>query len=216
MLHGLEEFRLNALIGALIAVVGVGVVFNDQMGSNVPVMGMVSVLAACITIAETTVILKWFPRGNPLAFNAVALPLAATMFLIATILFGEPRNLPHSPEVWFAFIWLTVVGTIGVMTLFIVIIKRLSASVASYQFLLMPLVTVAASAVITGERVTPAFALGAAIVLMGVYVGIIRGARAPAAEVVPIAPGRMTALDDVRPRRPRGPAGRCRLGSSHR
>ena len=186
--HGLEPFRWNALIGALIAVVGVGLVFNDQLGSNVPVMGLVSILAASVTIAETTVILKWFPRGHPLAFNAVALPLAAAIFLVASLLFGEPHSLPRSPEVWLSFSWLIIVGTIGVMTLFVVIIKRLSASVASYQFLLMPLVTVAASSVITGERVSPAFVVGAAIVLLGVYVGILRGAREPAPQVVPVAP----------------------------
>jgi drug/metabolite transporter (DMT)-like permease len=186
--HRLEPFRPTALLGALIAVIGVGVVFNDQLSANVPVLGMLSVLAACLSIAETTVILKAFPRGHPLAFNAVALPVAATIFLVATIVFGEPRSLPRSPEVWLTFVWLTLVGTIGVMTLFVVVIRRLSASVASYQFLLMPLVTVAASSVITGERVSPAFILGAAIVLFGVYVGIIRGARGPASQIVPEAP----------------------------
>jgi drug/metabolite transporter (DMT)-like permease len=136
--HGLESFRWNPLIGALIAVVGVAVVFNDQLSSNVPVLGLVSILAASVSIAETTVILKWFPRGNPLAFNAVALPLAGTMFLIASLVFGEPHPLPRSPEVWLVFTWLIVVGTIGLMTLFVVIIKRHTATVASYHFLLMP------------------------------------------------------------------------------
>jgi drug/metabolite transporter (DMT)-like permease len=188
VVHRLEPFRWTALVGALIAVVGVAVVFNDQLGSNVAVLGMVAILAASVTIAETTVTLKWFPRGHPLAFNAVALPVAATMFLIATLVFDEPRSLPRSPEVWLTFLWLTLVGTIGVMTLFIVIIKRLSASVASYQFLLMPLVTVTASAVVTGEQVSPAFILGAGIVLFGVYVGILRGARGAAPQVVPEPP----------------------------
>jgi drug/metabolite transporter (DMT)-like permease len=69
------------------------------------------------------------------------------------------------------------------MTLFLFVIQRLSASTASYQFLLLPLVTVLVSAVLTGEQITPAFLVGAAIVLAGVYIGIIRsaGRSAPAA-----------------------------------
>lgn len=62
------------------------------------------------------------------------------------------------------------------MTLFLYVITRLSASTASYQFLLLPLVTVLVSAVLTGEQISPAFVVGAAIVLAGVYVGIIRSA----------------------------------------
>jgi drug/metabolite transporter (DMT)-like permease len=186
--HRIEHFRWNALIGALIAVAGVAVVFNDQLSANVPVLGMLSILAACVTIAETTVLLKYFPSGHPFASNAVALPLAATGFFFASFAFGEPRVLPQSPEVWLTFTWLTFLGTLGVITLFLLIIQRLSASVASYQFLLMPLVTVAASSVISGERISPAFVLGAAIVLLGVYVGIVRGARGEEPQVVPVPP----------------------------
>ena len=186
--HRIEHFRWNALIGALIAVAGVAVVFNDQLSANVPVLGMVSILAASVTIAETTVLLKYFPSSNAFASNAIALPLAATGFFFASFAFGEPRVLPRSPEVWLTFTWLTFLGTLGVITLFLLIIQRLSASVASYQFLLMPLVTVAASSVISGERISPAFALGAAVVLLGVYVGIVRGARGAEPRVVPVPP----------------------------
>ena len=49
-----------------------------------------------------------------------------------------------------------------------------SASAASYQLVLIPLVTVAISAWLQDERITPAFAVGALLVLVGAYVGALR------------------------------------------
>jgi drug/metabolite transporter (DMT)-like permease len=172
----IERFRPAGLAGAGLAVVGVGVVFSDQLSANVPVGGLLAILGAGLSIATTTVVLKWFPASNPLSAASVALPIGAAMFWGASLLFGEARPLPASTTVWLALGWLIVVGTLGVMTLFLYVITRLSASTASYQFLLLPLVTVLVSAVVTGEQITPAFVVGAAIVLAGVYVGIIRSA----------------------------------------
>jgi drug/metabolite transporter (DMT)-like permease len=185
IVHRLERFAWNGLIGALIATVGVGVVFNDQMGANVPVAGMLSILAAAVAIGETTVIVKRFPGAHPISTNAVALMVGAAIFFTASVLFGEDRNLPQSTEIWLTWIYLVFVGTIAVITLFLVVINRMSASASSYQFLLMPLVTVVVSAVVSGERPTPAFLVGGLIVLAGVYVGIVRGRGQPAHEELP-------------------------------
>lgn len=183
--HGLERFRMIGLVGALIATVGVAVVFNDQLDSKVPVIGMLSILAAAFAIAETTVIIKRFPGAHPISTNAVALLVGAAIFGVASLLFGETQRLPTSPEIWLTWVYLVLFGTIAVITLFLVVISRMTASASSYQFLLMPLVTVAMSAVIAGERPTLAFLVGGLIVLAGVYVGIVRGRDGPRAELAP-------------------------------
>ena len=185
----LEPFRVAGLIGAGISVVGVGVVFSDQISSNVPLGGLLSILGAGLSIATTTVILKRFPAAQPVSAASVALPIGAAMFWGASLLFGEPRPLPSSPNVWIALAWLVFIGTLGVMTLFLFVITRLAASTASYQFLLLPLVTVLTSAIVTGDQITPPFLVGAFIVLIGVYVGIIRSAGRGVAVVTASAAG---------------------------
>jgi drug/metabolite transporter (DMT)-like permease len=182
----LERFRWEPLVGAAIAVVGVGIVFGNELSANVPLLGLLSILGAGVSIAATTVVLKWFPATHPLSAASVALPVGALIFLVASLAFGEPHPLPSSSTVWIAFSWLLFVGTLGVMTLFLFVISRLSASAASYQFLLMPLVTVVASAMVSGEQISPPFLVGAAVVLLGVYVGIVRTARNRA--TAPIVP----------------------------
>lgn len=179
VVHGLERFAWTGLVGALIATVGVAVVFNDQLSANVPVGGMLSILGAAVAIGETTVIIKRFPGAHPVSTNAIALLVGAVIFGVASFLFGETQRLPTSPEIWATWVYLVLFGTIAVITLFLVVINRMTASASSYQFLLMPLVTVAVSAVVSGERPTPAFLLGGLIVLLGVYVGIIRKRNDP-------------------------------------
>ena len=49
-----------------------------------------------------------------------------------------------------------------------------TASAASYQLVLIPLVTVAVSAWLQDEPITPAFAVGSLLVLVGVYIGALR------------------------------------------
>jgi drug/metabolite transporter (DMT)-like permease len=174
---GLERLRVVGLAGAAIAVAGVAVVFEGQLSASVALGGLLSILGAGLSIAGTTVVLKWFPAVHPLSSASVALPVGASVFLFASTLFGEPRVLPHSAPVWLAMTWLTLIGTIGVMTAFLFVISRMSASASSYQFLLLPLVTVVASSVVAGEQISLGFLAGTAIVLVGVYIGIVRPAR---------------------------------------
>jgi drug/metabolite transporter (DMT)-like permease len=90
---------------------------------------------------------------------------------------GEHWFLPVRPETWLANAYLVVFGTIIGFSLTLYVLARWTASANSYAFLLSPLVTVVLGGVILGEVVEPAFALGGALVLLGVYVGVAAGIR---------------------------------------
>lgn len=169
--HGLERFRWQGAAGAVVAVVGVAVIFGDRIGTDIPLAPMLAILAGAACIAEATVLVKRFPRSHPLANNAVAMSTGAAILVSASLVGGEPRVLPSEPQTWLAVGYLALVGSVIVFGLFLYIIARWTASATSYILLLMPLVTVPASAVILGEPLTPAFLLGAAFVLAGVYLG---------------------------------------------
>ena len=68
--------------------------------------------------------------------------------------------------------YLAVIGSAAVFLMVLFVLHRWSASATSYTFLLiLPLVTIVLGAVLLDERVTPAFLVGGAVVLVGVYVG---------------------------------------------
>lgn len=171
VLHGLERFRWHNLAGALLSLGGIVVIFGDRIGSGVPVVSMLAVLASAVCMAETNVIVKRFPKSHPVASNAVAMGLGSAILLVISLVAGESRALPVEARTWAALGYLVVVGSVALFILFLYVIERWTASATSYFWLLLPLVSVSAAAWLANEAVTPAFLVGGAVVVAGVYVG---------------------------------------------
>ncbi|MEX1170145.1 MAG: EamA family transporter [Chloroflexota bacterium] len=169
--QGQERFRVQGLVGALVALAGVALVFADQVSANVPVGSLVLVVLGTVCIAETGVIIKWIPRSDPFGTNAVAMLTGGAILLIASLVAAEPWAVPAETATWAAVGYLVLLGSVAMFALYVFALARWTASAVSYVTLLMPLVTVAVAAVVTAERVSTALLAGGAIVLVGVYVG---------------------------------------------
>jgi O-acetylserine/cysteine efflux transporter len=169
--RGLERFRWQGLLGALIAIAGIGVVFQDRAAGEIPALSLLEVIAGAACMAGSNVVAKSFPRCHPVVHNAIAMGTAAVVLLAASIALGEPRVLPTRSATWIAVGYVAVIGSVVVFSLFLYVIARWTASASSYVMLLMPLVTVVVAALLAGEQVTSAYFVGGALVLGGVYVG---------------------------------------------
>jgi drug/metabolite transporter (DMT)-like permease len=169
--QGQERFHAQGLIGALIALVGIGVIFADQLSANVPLLSLLLVLFASVAIAESAIIVKTIPRADPFATNAVAMLTGGGLLLVLALATGEPLGPPRQAETWAAIGYVVVLGSVVMFGLFVFTLRRWTASGVSYTTLLMPLVTVALAALLTDERVSPSFVIGGAVILGGVYVG---------------------------------------------
>jgi drug/metabolite transporter (DMT)-like permease len=169
--HGQERFRLQGLIGALIALAGVGIVFAAQLSANVPLASLVVILLGTASIAESAVIAKMIPRSDPFGTNAVAMLTGAAILLIVAIVAGDPFVLPSQAPTWLAVGYLVIVGSVVMFALFLYALARWTASGMSYMTLLLPIVTILAAAVLTGEPITLPVIAGGAVILLGVYVG---------------------------------------------
>ena len=167
----IERFRKAGLAGALIAVSGIAVIFSNQVSLNVPVTALLSLVAASAVIAQTSVLVKRFPPGDPIIANSLAMPIGAAVLITVSLLTGEHWVLPVRSESWLAMGYLVFFATIVNFSLSLFVLSRWSASVASYGFLLSPLVTITLGALLLGETVQPAFVVGGVLVLAGVYVG---------------------------------------------
>jgi drug/metabolite transporter (DMT)-like permease len=167
----LERFAWQVLGGSLVAVAGIGIVFVDQVGGTVPLMSLLAVLGGAAAMAESNVAIKRFPRAHPMATNAVAMGGAFVVLLAVSFAAGEPHAVPSRLETWAAVAYVSVIGSVTVFSLFLFIIERWSASATSYVMLIVPLVTVAASAALDHETVTWAYLVGGPLVLAGVYLG---------------------------------------------
>lgn len=172
--HGQERFNVQGLLGGLIALGGIAIVFADQIGASVPLGALALVVLGSICIAEAGVILKWIPRSDPFATNAVAMLTGAAILGALSLFVGEAWALPARAGTWLAVGYLVILGSVVMFSLYLFTLKRWTASAVSYSTLLFPFVGVTVATLLTGERFTPAFALGGLVVLAGVYVGALR------------------------------------------
>jgi drug/metabolite transporter (DMT)-like permease len=178
-LHGQEVFRIRGLVGALIALAGIGLVFREQLSANVPLLSLLAMLGNAAVAAESGVVAKGMPRMHPIATNAVGMLVGSVLLVVLSVLVGESRSLPRAPETWAALVYLSLVGSIGLFGLFLAMLRRWTASASSYALVVMPLVAIALGALLRGEVVTAIFLVGGALVAVGVYVGALSGSASP-------------------------------------
>ena len=181
---GVERFRAGALAGAVIALAGTAIVFGDQLRA-VPVASVLAMVAGSLCLAGSTVAAKRFPRVHPVPMNGVAMLPGVALLLALSLIAGETRVLPSQPEVIVAFAYLVLVGSTVLFVGFLYVLQRWSASATSYASLLFPVVTVAIGILFAGEAVSLQFLGGAALIVIGVYLGAIAPERARPAVAAP-------------------------------
>jgi drug/metabolite transporter (DMT)-like permease len=172
--HRQERFRWEGLVGALCSLTGIAVVFNSGLDTGVPFSSMAWIVAGAVCWAEALIVVKAFPRVHPVSLNTVAMAVGGVMLCVMSIMSGETWAIPDSADTWLAQAYLIIPGSIGVFLLYVFVLRAWTASAASYQLVLIPLVTVPVSAWLQDERITWSFAVGAALVLGGVYVGALK------------------------------------------
>jgi drug/metabolite transporter (DMT)-like permease len=170
-LHGLESFRLQGLVGAVIAVGGIAWAFFERPDGAIPLLAVLAVVGGAVGFAESIVLLKFMKGARPVMTNALGMTAGTAVLLIGSLLFGEAWQLPVRLPTILSVAYLVVAGSVIVFYLFVYIIERWTASASSYQFVLFPFVTVLVGSWLAGEHVNAGFLLGAALVLVGVWVG---------------------------------------------
>ncbi|HEY8168732.1 MAG TPA: EamA family transporter [Candidatus Limnocylindrales bacterium] len=187
VVHGIERPRLLGVVGALIAAAGIVIVALDQVSLDVPLIAFALLIFAAISQAESVVIVKRLPPGDPVAANALGMLLGGSLLIAVSLVAGEPLVLPTEPDTLLGMAYLIGPGSIGVFMLALYVLARWTASATSYAFLLFPLVAIVLGAVLFAEPVRPSFLLGGAIVVVGVYIGAIYRPKASAGEPEPDA-----------------------------
>ena len=174
VLHRIETFRWQSLLGGVIALIGISIAARAQLGADIPILSVLALIGGSAISAEGNVILKIFsPKSHPMATNALTLSAGVVFLLITTFLIGETHNIPTLPETWMAIAYTVIPGSVIMFYLFIWILARWSASATSYVIMLFPIVATTAGSLLAGETITLTFILGGALVLVGVWIGAL-------------------------------------------
>lgn len=183
-----ERFRVATVVGAVLALAGVGLMWGASVGEPLPPLSLLAALGAVLCFAEAAVVVRRFPHAHPVTMNAVGMAAGAVLLVGGSLLAGEPITLPEQAATWAAIAYLVPVGSVAVFVLYLVVLTYWEASRAAYAFVLIPFVTVLLSAWLLDEPITVGLVLGGLLVLAGVYVGALRPATAAGDEPGAVRP----------------------------
>lgn len=183
VLHRQEKLTVRGVAGGLLALIGIGILSAGSLGGDLEPSYVIAALVAVLAIAESSVVIKRFPKTHPMSTNALAMSIGALFLVGAAAVFDQAWEVPRSGRVWGALLWLVVVGSVGLFWLFLYVIERWTASASVYAITIMPVGTVILGALFADEPVTPELIAGGAVVLIAVWVGALRSAEAEAPAV---------------------------------
>jgi drug/metabolite transporter (DMT)-like permease len=169
-----ERLRAAAVVGALIATAGVVVMSQAPLRESLPLLSLLAGIGSAFCFAEGAILVRWFPPVHPVTVNAVGMTTGAILLALGSVLAGETIVLPERGETWAAIGYLVGIGSVVVFVLYVVVLRYWAASRAAYQFVLIPVVTLALSAWLDDEPVRASLVFGGLLVLAGVYVGALR------------------------------------------
>lgn len=168
---GLERLRPMAILGGLIALVGIGLSLGIRDQTGVPIGSVLLIVAAATAFAAGGIIVKRSQPTDPYIRNTIATTVGAIVLLATSAATGERWTLSATAETWLAFAYLVIPGTIAVFSLFLYLLRNWSATRVSYQFVLAPIVAIGLGAWLLDEPLSPGVIVGAMLVIVGVYVG---------------------------------------------
>lgn len=174
ILHRQEKFQWRVLLGGLLSLGGIAVIFAQQFSLEVSLIPLIAIVLNAVCFAEANVLIKGFPKSHPVTTNAIGMAAGTVILFVASLLWQEPRPLPTTTATWLALAYLILIGSCVVFILALYVLNRWTASATAYGFVLLPFVTVLASALMGQEQISPTLLLGGGFLLLGVYIGALR------------------------------------------
>lgn len=166
--------------GALVGLAGVGLLVLRQPGGADPV-GLLGAAGSVLVSAVGFVLVKrWTGDHLPDEEKVDLLTLVSWQLVVAGLLLAplalavEGPPPPLDPGAVLGFLWLGGVGTVLAYACWFRSLQRLPAAAVALVGLLNPVVGTLLGVLVLAEVFGPAQALGAALVLAGVLVGVAR------------------------------------------
>ena len=168
-----EPLTFRGVSGSLISITGIAVLLGTSAGGKTPWPYLAAMVCFTACLAGGLVIAKSLPRVHPASLNAIGMLVGAVLLLTVSFALGEAKPLPAATITWAVQLYVVLIGSVGLFGLLLFVLRRWTASATSYQTVLSPPVTILLAALLLGEPIGRGLLAGAAIVIVGVYVGVI-------------------------------------------
>ena len=169
---GVERLVPRRLVAAVVAIVGVAIIFAGELKLDVPIEGLIAVFLAATAASLSSVFLKRAPQPSAIAANAVGAAVGVVVCVAASVIIGEDHALPTSVAGWWPIVYLTVAGSLGAYVLYTWLVQHWPVTNASMVGVVVPVIAVILGAVAKQEQRSPESYVGAVVVLIAVIVAL--------------------------------------------
>ncbi len=182
-----ERFTFLKVAGVLLGVIGVGLIFSDQLvvESRMTLYGSLACLAAAAGMARAQVDIGTIGKTlDPATVAAIQMTLGGLVLFGAGVWFeGNPGNLNWTATAVGALLYLSLVGSAFGFLAFYWLLQRIPVANASAIMLIHPVVAIALGVVFLGEELSGMMLVGAVVIVAGL--GLILKPTSLASSYVP-------------------------------
>jgi drug/metabolite transporter (DMT)-like permease len=172
--RGGERISLRAVLGVAAGFAGLGLIFSNGWRDFLDPrysMGIAGCFGSCFTWSLGTVMAKRFnaPEVSPQMNAGLQITAGGLGGFVLSALFDSSHAIRHTWEGWLSLLYLILIGSALAFTLYMYVLRHLSATVSSLYTYINPVGAILIGWLWLGESMTWWTALGAGVTLLGVW-----------------------------------------------
>ena len=165
-----EKVSLKQWIGVLLGFTGAVLVLGLDVGSNIPIIGLIATIIALLAITISTIWQKKLSTNLPLSVSNMYQALGGFIFHLLIIIFFVKPYIEFSQTFIIAMSHQIFLVSFGAFTILMFLIKKNSASKTVSIFFLIPPTSAFMAWLFLNEKLSNLDLLGFFIATIGVYI----------------------------------------------
>ena len=165
-----EKVSVKQWIGAFLGFIGAALVLGLDLGSKIPLSGLIATVIALIAITISTVWQKKLSNNLPLSISNFYQAIGGCFFHILIVIFFTEALISFTPSFLIAMSHQIFLVSFGAFTILMFLIKKNSASKTVSIFFLIPAVSAFMGWFFLNEILTTVDLIGFLIATIGVYI----------------------------------------------
>ena len=165
-----EKVTIKQWIGVLLGFVGAAIVLGFDVGSDIPMIGLVATIISFIAITTSTIWQKKLSNNLPLSVSNMYQAVGGFTFHLIVIIFFAKPYIDFTQTFVIAMGHQILLVSFGAFTILMYLIKNNSASKTVSIFFLIPATSAFMAWLFLNENLTNLDLLGFLITTIGVYI----------------------------------------------
>ena len=165
-----EKITIKQWIGAILGFVGAVLVLGLDLGTDIPVLGLIATIIALMAITSSTIWQKKLSNNLPLSVSNFYQAIGGCLFHALIVIFLAKPYIDFTTTFFIAMSHQIFLVSFGAFTILMFLIKKNSASKTVSIFFLIPAVSAFMGWFFLDEILTKIDLLGFFIATIGVYI----------------------------------------------